>query len=42
MNAGFNAEGDEALYPISVLRGQGTAADGSVQGFEVLVPALAG
>ena len=42
MNAGFNAEGDYALYPIYVLRGQGTAADGSVQGFEVLVPALAG
>ena len=34
MNAGF--------YPIYVLRGQGTAADGSVQGFEVLVSALAG
>ena len=42
MNAGFNAESDYALYPIYVLRGQGTAADGSVQGFEVLVPALAG
>ena len=42
MNAGFNAEGDYALYPICVLRGQGTAADGSVQGFEVLVSALAG
>lgn len=42
MNAGFNAEGDYALYPIYVLRGQGTAADGSVQGFEVLVSALAG
>lgn len=41
MNAGFNAEGDYALYPIYVLRGQGTAADGSVQGFEVLVPAFA-
>ena len=41
-NAGFNAEGDYALYPIYVLRGQGTAADGSVQGFEVLVSALAG
>ena len=40
-NAGFNAEGDYALYPIYVLRGQGTAADGSVQGFEVLVSALA-
>jgi len=42
MNAGFNAEGDYSLYPIYVLRGQGTAADGSVQDFEVLVPALAG
>lgn len=42
MNAGFNAEGDYALYPIYVLRGQGTAADGSVQHFEVLVSALAG
>lgn len=42
MNAGFNAEGDYALYPIYVLRGQGTAADGSVQDFEVLVSALAG
>ena len=42
MNAGFNTEGDYSLYPIYVLRGQGTAADGSVQGFEVLVPALAG
>lgn len=42
MNAGFNAEGDYALYPIYVLRGQGTAAEGSVQNFEVLVPALAG
>lgn len=42
MNAGFNAEGDYALYPIYVLRGQGTAADGSVQGFEVHVSALAG
>lgn len=42
MNAGFNAEGDYALYPIYVLRGQGMAADGSVQGFEVLVSALAG
>lgn len=42
MNAGFNAEGDYALYPIYVLRGQGTAADGSVQNFEVLVSALAG
>ena len=41
-NAGFHAEGDYALYPIYVLRGQGTAADGSVQGFEVLVSALAG
>ena len=41
-NAGFHAEGDYALYPIYVLRGQGTAADGSVQAFEVLVPALAG
>lgn len=42
MNAGFNAEGDYALYPFYVLHGQGTAADGSVQDFEVLVPALAG
>lgn len=42
MNAGFNTEGDYSLYPIYVLRGQGTAADGSVQAFEVLVPALAG
>ena len=42
MNAGFNTEGDYSLYPIYVLRGQGTAADGSVQNFEVLVPALAG
>ncbi len=42
MNAGFHAEGDYALYPIYVLRGQGTAADGSAQGFEVLVSALAG
>ena len=42
MNAGFNAEGDYALYPIYVLRGQGMAADGSVQDFEVLVSALAG
>ena len=42
MNAGFNAEGDYALYPIYVLRGQGMAADGSVQAFEVLVSALAG
>lgn len=42
MNAGFNAEGDYALYPIYVLRGQGRAADGSVQDFEVLVSALAG
>ena len=42
MNAGFNAEGDYALYPFYVLRGQGTAADGSVQNFEVLVYALAG
>ena len=42
MNAGFNAEGDYSLYPIYVLRGQGTAADGSVQAFEVLVYALAG
>lgn len=42
MNAGFNAEGDYALYPFYVLRGQGTAADGSVQNFEVLVSALAG
>lgn len=42
MNAGFHAEGDYALYPIYVLRGQGTAADGSMQGFEVLVSALAG
>lgn len=42
MNAGFNAEGDYSLYPIYVLRGQGTAADGSVQDFEVLVYALAG
>ena len=42
MNAGFNAEGDYALYPIYVLRGQGTAADGSVQDFEALVSALAG
>ena len=42
MNAGFNTEGDYSLYPIYVLRGQGTAADGSVQGFEVLVYALAG
>ena len=42
MNAGFNAEGDYSLYPIYVLSGQGTAADGSVQDFEVLVPALAG
>ncbi len=42
MNAGFNAEGDYALYPIYVLRGQGTAAEGSVQNFEVLVSALAG
>ena len=41
-NAGFHAEGDYALYPIYVLRGQGTAADGSVQDFEVLVYALAG
>ena len=41
-NAGFNAEGDYALYPVYVLRGQGTAADGSVQDFEVLVSALAG
>lgn len=41
MNAGFHAESDYALYPIYVLRGQGTAADGSVQGFEVLVSALA-
>ncbi len=40
MNAGFNAEGDYALYPIYVLRGQGTAADGSAQNFEVLVSAL--
>ena len=40
-NAGFHAEGDYALYPIYVLRGQGTAADGSVQDFEVLVSALA-
>ena len=39
---GFNAEGDYALYPFYVLHGQGTAADGSVQAFEVLVPALAG
>ncbi len=42
MNAGFNAEGDYALYPFYVLHGQGTAADGSVQDFEVLVYALAG
>lgn len=42
MNAGFNAESDYALYPFYVLHGQGTAADGSVQYFEVLVPALAG
>ena len=42
MNAGFNAEGDYALYPFYVLRGQGTAADGGVQDFEVLVYALAG
>ncbi len=42
MNAGFNAEGDYALYPFYVLHGQGTAADGSVQAFEVLVYALAG
>ena len=42
MNAGFNTEGDYSLYPIYVLRGQGTAADGSVQAFEVLVSALAG
>lgn len=42
MNAGFNTEGDYSLYPIYVLRGQGTAADGSVQDFEVLVYALAG
>ena len=41
-NDGAHAEGDYALYPIYVLRGQGTAADGSVQGFEVLVSALAG
>ena len=41
MNAGFNAEGDYALYPFYVLHGQGTAADGSVQDFEVLVYALA-
>lgn len=41
-NTGFNAEGDYALYPVYVLRGQGTAADGSVQDFEVLVSALAG
>ena len=40
MNAGFNAEGDYALYPFYVLRGQGTAADGGVQDFEVLVYAL--
>lgn len=31
MNAGFNTEGDYSLYPIYVLRGQGTAADGSVR-----------
>ena len=37
-----NAEGDYALYPFYVLRGQGTAADGGVQDFEVLVYALAG
>lgn len=42
MNAGFNAEGDYALYPFYVLHGQGTAADGSMQAFEVLVYALAG
>lgn len=42
MNAGFNTEGDYALYPIYVLHGQGAAADGSVQDFEVLVSALAG
>lgn len=42
INAGFNAEGDYALYPFYVLHGQGTAADGSVQAFEVLVYALAG
>lgn len=42
MNAGFNAESDYALYPFYVLHGQGTAADGSVQYFEVLVYALAG
>lgn len=42
MNAGFNAEGDYALYLFYVLHGQGTAADGSVQAFEVLVYALAG
>lgn len=42
MNAGFNSEGDYALYPFYVLHGQGTAADGSVQDFEVLVYALAG
>ena len=42
MNAGFNAESDYALYPFYVLHGQGTAADGSVQAFEVLVYALAG
>lgn len=42
MNAGFNAESDYALYPFYVLHGQGTAADGSVQDFEVLVYALAG
>lgn len=41
-NAGVHADGDYALYPIYVLRGQGAAADGSVQGFEVLVSALAG
>ena len=41
MNAGFNTEGDYALYPIYVLHGQGTAADGSVQDFDVLVSALA-
>lgn len=41
MNAGFNAEGDYALYPFYVLHGQGTAADGSVQDFDVLVSALA-
>lgn len=42
MNAGFNTEGDYSLYPFYVLHGQGTAADGSVQAFEVLVYALAG